>query len=56
MLPCPFCGNDKIRVWRKEDSEYWNVQCDSGVCGAMLYDENSSDDAIAIWNRRATTY
>jgi Lar family restriction alleviation protein len=48
---CPFCGNDKVCV---RLSTGFTVQCLQ--CGASLPTSvrDKIDDAIAIWNTRAT--
>ena len=52
ILPCPFCANEKIRTWKTED-DYWHIQCDSNVCGALMDDFDSEEKAIKQWNVRS---
>ena len=52
IIMCPFCGNEEIRTWQTEDN-YWHIQCDSDICGAIMNDFNNRNEAIKQWNTRA---
>ena len=56
LKPCPFCGLDSgrvhsVEVWYEEYHK--RVECEN--CGAMTGIFRGEGDAIAAWNRRATT-
>ena len=55
LKPCPFCGDDKIKVmmrnpWHGENITYY-VICYHCGSRTALHDENQR--AIEAWNRRA---
>ena len=56
LKPCPFCGGEAILVeltptpYNDQLLTYYSVGCID--CGIGFY-ENTEDEAIAAWNRRA---
>ena len=50
LLPCPFCGSSDLG---DQGPSYTQIMCNT--CGAHEYDQPSRAEAIAAWNRRATT-
>lgn len=50
LLPCPFCGSTDLD---DQGPSYTQIMCNQ--CGASEYDQASRTEAIAAWNRRATT-
>lgn len=55
LLPCPFCGEKRAELVdsvHEEGSPF--VRCGNYDCGAKT-EGHSTADAIAAWNRRATT-
>lgn len=59
LKPCPFCGaeagtNERTDVQASPDAyNSWMVLC--GNCGCATSGDESHDDAIATWNRRASS-
>lgn len=57
LMPCPFCGSEKINV-NRDDEDNWIVQCDNkaDVCPMIIQviDAFARENAIAAWNRRAS--
>lgn len=59
LLPCPFCGSSKVRVYQPfgDASEFNVVTCDDCNAEGGYFngeDESTSPaEAIAAWNRRA---
>lgn len=49
VKPCPFCGCTAISV--REMSGYFRASC--GRCEATASYQESEQEAIARWNRRA---
>jgi len=63
ILPCPVCGSGRfatITAWVEEPGFGYTVNCnacgwnDSRGCGASGGWGETPEEAIAIWNRRAT--
>lgn len=62
LLPCPFCGPQRISVLRPvlyeifdtkhNCAESFRISCD--LCKVQIHDENASD-VVAIWNTRRDT-
>jgi Lar family restriction alleviation protein len=50
MLPCPFCGSEKLHG-SKHDGVFPYVICND--CGASTGFARNQDEAVANWNRRA---
>lgn len=68
LLPCPYCGNAKSPVLYDPDTEEpgmpefsFVVVCNAatwmhlGGCGASTGCQDTPEEAIAAWNRRAPT-
>lgn len=53
LLPCPFCGTDKVAVCQSErtDPVFW-VECIR--CNAEAQPSADKAEAIAAWNTRTT--
>ncbi len=54
LKPCPFCGNmPDILVVNLATDNSWIVCSDAGCAVSMSNDEDSLEDKINKWNRRA---
>lgn len=53
LLPCPFCGGDKILVSQTLDlnAPNWYATCHRDNCGFTGY-STTEQEAIAAWNQR----
>jgi Lar family restriction alleviation protein len=56
LLPCPFCGSDKVRIvhadfirWTNLTTNYYCI-CDN--CDTWLAVSDTKQDAINKWNMR----
>lgn len=50
LLPCPFCGETEIRLWR--DDSYMIIKCGNSECGASMDEFVFKSTAIDTWNKR----
>ena len=52
LKPCPFCGNENVKVYNSSDARYrqYNVKCKK--CGARIC-KSTLSEAIEAWNTRA---
>lgn len=50
LLPCPFCGSKKGRVWNSDNLFVMCFKCYAK--GPTSYEVQTEDEAIALWNRR----
>lgn len=61
LLPCPFCGGTNIAIHPDDVGSGgqhvppYHAACDMtrGGCGVSVVGDDTEDDAIAAWNRRA---
>jgi Lar family restriction alleviation protein len=53
VLPCPFCGDEKVQLECSTDNygEYYNIMC--CYCFAKSGLESTTDKAVETWNQRA---
>lgn len=49
LKPCPFCGQEELRVETINDNECW-IECPSCGVETPLYE--NMKQAIVAWNRR----
>ena len=60
LLPCPFCGCEKINVCQKENYHGHLInyaQCDDCEVEILAYAEDVTlDEIIEMWNTRAEVY
>ena len=54
LLPCPFCGSSAAR-WCPGGEPYNTIACDNDACFALIEDHETWSEAVAAWNRRAST-
>ncbi len=50
LKPCPFCGNESVRVYKHVGMDDWYVSC--AGCGIRTEGNTSKDIVVAAWNRR----
>lgn len=53
LKPCPFCGEDEIKVYRNGNSHY----CYCSLCEASTKNfsvSTNEEKVIKYWNRRTT--
>ena len=60
LKPCPFCGTKDISISRtyidpllREDSLPDEVHVTCSACGLGGYAEETEEEAVEAWNRRA---
>lgn len=53
LKACPFCENAAYLV--RGNVERFNVVCGNGDCGVRTIFYRTAEDAVAAWNRRATS-
>ena len=51
LLPCPICGNDKVRVGILNSSLFY-VICQRGSCMTTGPGRDTQEEAMAAWNER----
>ena len=64
LLPCPFCGSDRLRLGHAHSLTFHVQCCDCGAsCGNQNYSDHSAkgedalnrvlvEDSVQAWNRR----
>jgi Lar family restriction alleviation protein len=57
LLPCPFCGEDDVKVARHPHAEaagdYFTVACRNSDCYGITLTASTEDEARLAWNTRA---
>lgn len=51
LKPCPFCGSDRVHIFRDED-EYYFIICENCECSVSGLFE-TEEEATRAWNTRA---
>lgn len=49
LKPCPFCGQEKPTIWKRDDG--WAVKCVNG-CTVTIGGYVSQEAAVTAYNRR----
>jgi Lar family restriction alleviation protein len=50
VLPCPFCGDESVNVFKSINRDIWYVSCNK--CGVRTEGDTSRELATATWNKR----
>lgn len=53
LKPCPFCGSKKIRIWTCNETISDSAWCQCESCLVSTSEEDTDEEAIEAWNRRA---